>query len=241
MDPQNRIFNAYVDGYNLYYGILKRYPEFKWLDLINWLSLQMPGYLLNTVYYFSAPVKEAYPFDDSPRRQHTYWRVLRDSGVQIVEGHFRKDLKSYPFQGKQLEKFSNPALPNVFGSGQRKVSKLFQETFPEYPDAKVTKMEEKGSDVNLALYLLRDVYSLSIQGALVVTTDSDLAVPVSMAVDTGVFTKIIAPGQVNSIDKLRNSASEVERLKPDLIGAFQFPDIYITKKNSSIFKPKNWN
>lgn len=246
LKPQNEsrllpIFNAYVDGYNLYYGILRKYPEFKWLDLIGWLEHQLPGYRLNQAIYFSSPIKESFPQDNAPRRQHTYWRVLKDSGVIIIEGKFRKDEKAYPFQGESLEKVSNPTLPNFLGSGSRKIRKLFKQTHPALPNALVSKMEEKRSDVNLAAYLLRDSYMSNIDGALIVTTDSDLAMPIQFAKEAGIYTKLIVPGQVNAIERLRASSHETERLKPDLLGAFQFPAPYKTKKNSLIFKPTEWN
>lgn len=51
--------------------------------------------------------------------------------------------------------------------------------------------EEKGSDVNLATHLLADVFRGDIDGAVVVSNDSDLKLPVKLArtmVPTGLIT-----------------------------------------------------
>ena len=44
----------------------------------------------------------------------------------------------------------------------------------------VTKTEEKGSDVNLATYLLADVFRADCEASVVITNDSDLAEPMRM-------------------------------------------------------------
>ncbi len=53
------------------------------------------------------------------------------------------------------------------------------ESSPDVPKAQVYQFEEKGSDVNLASYLLRDSYSKRIDIAFIVTGDSDLKSPFS--------------------------------------------------------------
>lgn len=45
----------YVDGFNLYYGALKRTPD-KWLDLAAYFGLILPDADLRAVRYFTAPV-----------------------------------------------------------------------------------------------------------------------------------------------------------------------------------------
>ena len=44
--------------------------------------------------------------------------------------------------------------------------------------AEVLKMEEKGSDVNIATYMLIDVFRNDCDQVVVITNDSDLAEPV---------------------------------------------------------------
>jgi hypothetical protein len=49
--------------------------------------------------------------------------------------------------------------------------------------ATTRRREEKGSDVNVAAYLLRDVLTGQVDAAVVITNDSDLGLPLQMARD----------------------------------------------------------
>jgi len=58
----------------------------------------------------------------------------------------------------------------------------------------VFKSEEKGSDVNLAAYLLRDAYRAACACAVIVSNDSDLLTPIRMAkADCGLFVGLVPP------------------------------------------------
>ena len=51
---------AYIDGYNLYYGLLKG-TKFKWLDMVKLVrELLRPDHELVKVRYFTAPVAYLY-------------------------------------------------------------------------------------------------------------------------------------------------------------------------------------
>ena len=56
-------FNAYIDGFNLYKGSLERRPESKWLDIVSLCKSLEPDATLDTVYYFTAPVKSRFVGD----------------------------------------------------------------------------------------------------------------------------------------------------------------------------------
>ena len=91
---------VFVDGYNLYYGMLRRSP-YKWLDLFALFH----DHALNTeadvieVRYCTAPVLGKMCDDaQSPQRQRTYLQALRKMPPQctvIVEG---KMIASQPYQ-----------------------------------------------------------------------------------------------------------------------------------------------
>ncbi len=58
--------------------------------------------------------------------------------------------------------------------------------------AQVTKMEEKGSDVNIATYMLADAFRKDCDQLIVITNDSDLAEPVriinkELRIPVGIF------------------------------------------------------
>lgn len=138
---------AYVDGFNLYYGSLKRSPH-KWLDICQFFRNTLPvGHTLEKVKYFTARVS-ALPNDlNAPIRQDAYLRALRahcGATIEIIFGHFSVQNIRRPLT----------ADPTKF--------------------AEIIKTEEKGSDVNLSVELVNDAWRNSFDCAAVVSNDADL-------------------------------------------------------------------
>ena len=80
--------NVYIDGFNLYYGALKR-THFRWLDLEALCQNLLPNDSIHRIRYFTAKVT-ARPDDvQAPQRQQTYLRALETLPlVSIHFGHF---------------------------------------------------------------------------------------------------------------------------------------------------------
>jgi len=79
---------AYIDGYNLYYGLReKKWKWAYWLDLHALVSnLLKPKQLLITTKYFTTIVK--YPLDRH-RRQTVYLEALQTlESIEVFFGHF---------------------------------------------------------------------------------------------------------------------------------------------------------
>lgn len=145
---------AYVDGYNLYYSRLRGTP-FKWLDLHALLQgilhVQDPGMRLVRVRYFTSPViaRLASHGPASVEAQHAYLRALQFRGVEVTLGRH------------QLEPGKAPRhLPGVAPSRQDTVA--------------VWHLDEKETDVRLALTMYRDARVQAMEQALLVTSDTDL-------------------------------------------------------------------
>ena len=88
---------AYIDGYNLYYGILKGTPH-KWLDPVRLVkALLRDDHELVSVKYFTSPVK-TYPHDGAALdRQKVYMQALSTlPNVEIIQGFYRKDAVLMP-------------------------------------------------------------------------------------------------------------------------------------------------
>jgi hypothetical protein len=89
---------VYVDGYNLYYGLLRGTP-YKWLDLYNLFQNQVldKSTQVLEVRYYTAPVlKKSSDDPDSQKRQRIYLQALRKSPpnkITIIEG---KIIESHP-------------------------------------------------------------------------------------------------------------------------------------------------
>ncbi len=140
-----------MDGFNLYYGAAKHTP-FKWVNLAELCVQVLPGLDIHRIRYFTALVK---PLPTDPRtrlRQEIYIRALLTlPNLSVHYGHYLKSTLSMPL-----------AAPRPGG--------------PRF--AEVLKMEEKGSDVNIATYMLVDAFRKDCDQLVVITNDSDLAEPV---------------------------------------------------------------
>lgn len=147
--------NVYIDGFNLYYGSLKRrWPQYKWLDLERFCQGLLPGRDINRIRYFTARVFNSPRTHGVFQRQTTYLRALET--LQSVMVHF----------------------------GQFRVHDVWMPlSEPPYDVVKVQRTEEKGSDVNLAAYLLLDCFAEEFDEAVVISNDSDLESPIRMVRD----------------------------------------------------------
>ncbi len=157
--------NVYVDGFNLYYGAAK-HTAFKWVDLAALCAQVLPGIQINRIRYFTALVKPL-PSDPHTRfRQEIYIRALQTIPYLTVHyGHYLQSTVSMPL-----------VAPPAKG--------------PRFAD--VIKMEEKGSDVNIATYMLVDAFRADCDQLVVITNDSDLAEPVriinkELRIPVGIF------------------------------------------------------
>ena len=94
----------------------------------------------------------------------------------------------------------------------------------------VRAFEEKGSDVNVGSHLLHDVLTARIDAAIVVSNDSDLALPVRMARQR-VPVGTLNPGLRPLAGRLRGVATEGvgrhwwRRLRPDDFVRHQLPPV----------------
>jgi hypothetical protein len=138
----------YVDGFNLYNGLLVPNPHLKWLDLVALGQGLQPGDTIEAVRYFTARVRGV-PDPRAPARQKLYLQAL--TTTPRVTQHF-----------------------GVF----RTHTKRMPVVTPPPRTIEVWKTEEKGSDVNLATYLLLDGLDGLYDEALVISDDSDLVEPI---------------------------------------------------------------
>lgn len=91
MLPATHRVIAYVDGFNLYYGLRsKNWRKYYWLDLVGLSrSLMKPGQELVHVHYFSARIRGDGPNKVDAKRQSTYLDALAaSSNLTIHFGHY---------------------------------------------------------------------------------------------------------------------------------------------------------
>jgi hypothetical protein len=207
------ITNVYVDGFNLYYGCLKG-TSHKWLDLDVLCRTLLPNNELQRIRYFTARVKVR---DDplAPVRQDLYLRAL--STLPHVSTHL----------GHFLVTKTRMALATPPPAGPRTVE--------------VLKTEEKGSDVNLATYLLADAFRGDCQTAVVITNDSDLAEPIRViSQELSIPVGLINPHpRQASRALLRQGPAFVKSIRPSVLARSQFP-AEIVVRGRTIHRPQGW-
>lgn len=204
---------AYIDGFNLYYGALKGTP-YKWLDVVALARRLVPNDHLVAVRYFTARVRPQLNDPQQPQRQQAYLRAL--DTLPLVTVHL----------GHYLSHATRMPLANPRPGGARTVE--------------VIKTEEKGSDVNLATYLLLDAFRGRCEKSIVVTNDSDLQEPIRVAEqELGVEVVIVNPHP-----PLRRSlalqASAMRQLRAATVAACQLPPTLNDARSRTIRKPPTW-
>jgi len=233
-------FNAYVDGFNLYKGALFRRDDLKWLDLPAFCQSRRPDMELGEVYYFTARIKGRYAGDSAPNRQHAYLRVLENQGVKVVQGQFRKDKDWLRLVAATRDQAIQPKLARMLGITQLLLDASAKKALPDLPKSFVWSYGEKGSDVNLASYLLRDIYARSLSAALVISGDSDLATPIRLCKEHGVDVKTVVPNKDQPCEKLRTVSTFLEQLHVSELRKYQLPPVFQTMKGGVIRRPDEW-
>jgi len=201
---------VYIDGFNLYYGALRK-TQYKWLDLAAFCRRLLPKDNVAAIKYFTAKVAGNRRRPDSPIRQQLYLRALNTApNVSIVFGHFLTH--SVPM----LVSNSNPT---------RWVN--------------VDKTEEKGSDVNLAAHLIRDGFKRLYELAVIISNDSDLREPVRIVrQDLNLPVGIINPHQIHSRE-LQEFATFRKRIREVDLANSQFAETLQDAKGT-FKKPRGW-
>lgn len=220
---------VYVDGYNLYYGCLKHSAD-KWLDLKKLfqkiLLAQNPGSDLIQIKFFTADIraKVASHGQAAQIAQQSYHRALETkypNDICIIKG-------TYSLERASLLVYAKP--PNK----ENRID--------------VWKLEEKQTDVRLALEIYRDVANQVIQQVVLVTNDTDL-VPALAAVRED-FTDQLAIGVIiprrkgddgrPANNQLSRYADWTRQYITDLeLSASQLPERLPTRKKP-IKKPDYW-
>jgi uncharacterized LabA/DUF88 family protein len=204
--------NIYVDGFNLYYGAVKGTP-YKWLDLLALSAKLFRRNQINRIRYFTAIVDARPPDVQQPVRQQTYLRALHTiPSLSVHLGTFR----TRPVRMTLVH-------PPRFGPRT----------------AEVWKTEEKGSDVNLASYLLLDAFRRDCDVAIVFSNDADLKEPIDI-VKNELGIKV---GVVNPHPPARRSLdlqpTFFKQLRRGPIAACQFPAV-MTDAQGQFQKPASW-
>ena len=213
----------YVDGFNLYFRLLAQRSSLKWLNVKALAEkLLNPTNIIVGVRYSTARVSGRIDLH-APARQQIYLDALRT--VPEISIHMGTFLLS--------EKFAGLVKPPEF----RPRITLAQ----PWPDVvKVIKVEEKGSDVNLASHLLLDAFQGNFDVAAVLSNDSDLVEPIRIV--TSVLGKpvgLLSPVP-NPTPDLSRVASFVRRISVSDLASSQFLNPLVRSDGSTLTRPATW-
>ncbi|HEX3682142.1 MAG TPA: NYN domain-containing protein [Bryobacteraceae bacterium] len=214
---------VYVDGFNLYFRLLEKRPAVKWLNIKALAThLLSPANRIVGVKYYTARVSGRFDVN-APARQQIYLDALRT--VPEISIHMGTFLLSEKFAGlvKPPEFRPRLVLP------------------PPWPDVvKVIKVEEKGSDVNLASHLLMDAFQGNFDVAAVLSNDSDLVEPIRIVTQVvGKPVGLLSPVS-NPTPELNRVASFIRRISVSDLAASQFPDPVSCADGSKLNRPASW-
>jgi uncharacterized LabA/DUF88 family protein len=138
----------YVDGFNLYYGAAKN-TRLKWVNVIALAECVLPGVHITKTRYFTAMVKSDATDLQRAQRQQTYLRALETlPNLTVHKGWYQ----------------------------HREVAA--KRCTPPHDIVTVYRSEEKGTDVNLATYMLADAFRDDCDQLVLITNDADLTEPV---------------------------------------------------------------
>lgn len=214
---------VYVDGYNLYYGLLRK-SRLKWLDLVALFRDHVlgPQAQLSQVRYYTAPVLGRMCDDaQSPQRQRLYLQALRTlhpQAVAIVEGRI---LASTPYQ---------------------RVCRPIEQA-PHLDKVQVYDFTEKKTDVNLAADMISGAWRGDCEQAVLCSNDSDLegALRVIRRDQPGIRLGLVAPIPGTDHRRISKDLSQhvdwAKILRPVHLAHAQLPDRIPC---SALRRPASW-
>ena len=220
---------VYIDGFNLYFGALKNTP-YKWLDIVQLFSRicndQEPQSNIVAVKFFTAPVKAKIASSGliAVKSQESYHKALRTlypETFEVIQGYFQVEKREFPRFLKPIEKGNRVA---------------------------VWKMEEKKTDVNIAIEMLTDSME-GIEQVVLVSNDTDL-VPALERIKKlfpEVKKAVVIPRKEVKEQKTRPANNELlsasdwtrNHITEKELQEAQLPE-YIPTKKKTVFKPKYW-
>ena len=204
--------SIFVDGMNLYYGVLKDTP-YRWLNLATLCKVILPDLDIDNshIRYYTARLKPRPNNPDQPYRQRRYLRALRTlPNLEIVYGHFL----THPTTLSRVD--------------------------PPHKPVRVFRTEEKGSDVNLAVDLLAGAFRDEFERAIVVSNDSDLARAIRIVrQELNIPVIVFNPHLKHPSKELQTVATQVRKIRNSALEKSQFPRT-LEDDRGKFHRPGSW-
>ena len=234
------VTRIYIDGYNLYYGCLKG-TTYKWLDLLKLFeesilpsvrSLNASGSPRKAVLaqapaikFFTAKIVESVAKSPDSvscqARYHTALRKLYGNKLEIVEGYYAIN----PMRVKVIDEVHPEKAPS------------------KCDEVQAWKVEEKQSDVHLALQAYHDAMTSQVDQVIFVTNDTDIAPALKMIREhTTTQVGVVIP-TTNHQRKANSALSELahwtrSHITEEELSKSQLPRVIAGRKPT--LKPISW-
>lgn len=214
----------YIDGFNLYFRALQKRRGLRWLN-VQALAEELlfeDNEIIETNYFTARVNDRIDPGADV--RQDAYLRALKTL----------PDLKIHYGKFATRRSWAKLCHPPVF----RPEAEEMDEPWPE--TVRIIRSEEKGSDVNLAVQLVRDGFQGRFDVAVVITNDTDLEGAIrTVKEDAGLPVVLLSPVP-EPHRTLREAASSVKIIRASHLKKSQFPDEIATSHGRVITRPETW-
>jgi hypothetical protein len=218
--------HVYIDGFNLPYGAVDGTP-YRWLNVVELCRRLLPRNQVEKVRYFTALVKDTPSDRTKSARQQMFIRALETlPEIEVTYGSFLANVRRMPLARARPEDAGIQRLVSLQPSGPR--------------SAVVLRTEEKGSDVNLATMLVADAFKGAFEAAAVLSTDSDLALPIELVRrELGLPVGVLFPRGRFSVELDRVAAFR-RTFDARFLRACQLPQTIVDSAGRTITKPAAW-
>jgi uncharacterized LabA/DUF88 family protein len=187
---------VYIDGYNLFHGAVDGTP-YCWLDLNALCQRLLPEHTVDRIKYFTANVTTTGKNPQKPVRQQIYNRALETlRNITIFRGNFATHDKLMPVAGCKETRACTVS---------------------------VVRMEEKGSDVNLATHLVHDAHLRRFELAVVITGDADLLSPIRLVKEELKLPIGVINPRESLMEDLQKAATFYRSIRKSVLAGCQFP------------------
>lgn len=203
--------NVYIDGFNLYYGCVN-HSQYK---QYKWLNIKA---LIRQLLNDTNQIEKIYYFTAKIKGNDARRKLRQQIYIKALQStNIEIIYGDFRIREKNREEV---------GTGRRVC---------------VYNPEEKGSDVNMACYMLRDAYEKQCNCSVLVSNDRDLLTAVKMVKNIGNKVGIIFPIAIQNRKKvisldLRNEATFTKEIKKKHLAENQLPE----RISSDIYKPREW-
>ena len=210
---------VYIDGSNLYYGLL-RDTMCKWLDVkVFAKKLLLPEYQVDAVKYFASRVIDKTDGHLKAERQARYLDALSSQGVQVFEGYYRVRVERLEAVEHACKSCGLVAHPGY---------------------VRGTRMSEKLTDVNMATEMLKDAYENRADAFVLVSGDADFAPALRVVRYSTGHSVIVFNPQRSICNELRRYATFYKNIPVGFCDGCRLPDSFETSDGRTIRCPAAW-